>query len=219
MATITAGHRHWQLCEDGSTRKHKVRPQAYSCYEISIVYIFTNVYTYIYIHEICLNSKAFRVHDNIYNIDNLTKTHFWHIVDITYNLFTYHRSCSGAKKTPRNCHSATRIPIIFTSKIFFSSWLLNGTFTFPQIVVPESVLKMCWTPRSENSPTPRCLFWTKKSQRNKEMEVELALASFWWPGNILPNSSCSHTTHLHIPSLQGATNTWKLVKLVKLVVS
>ncbi len=101
MATITAGHRHWQLCEDGSTRKHKVRPQAYSCYEISIVYIFTNVYTYIYIHEICLNSKAFRVHDNIYNIDNLTKTHFWHIVDITYNLFTYHRSCSGAKKNTK----------------------------------------------------------------------------------------------------------------------
>ena len=63
--------------------------------------MYIHIYIYIYIHEICLNSKAFRVHDNIYNIDNLTKTHFWHIVDITYNLFTYHRSCSGAKKNTK----------------------------------------------------------------------------------------------------------------------
>ena len=151
----------------------------------------------IYIHEICLNSKAFPVHDNIYNIDNLTKTQFWHIVDITYHLFTCHRSNAKTwshelTNNHRSDHVATRIPIIFNMEDIFS--IPNGTFPhicswWPGIVqmrrfhqkvlVPESVLKICWSPRFENSPTPRWFFEQKISKTNKlEVEVELALALF-----------------------------------------
>ena len=55
---------------------------------------------YIHIQEICLNSKVFPVHDNTYNIEDLTQySIFWHMVDIAYIthcLFTSHRSCSLA---------------------------------------------------------------------------------------------------------------------------